>query len=56
MRAARVTRLDGPDAIELADVDEATDDDYSEAIALSRLGWAALAIGTSHAVLDYVVP
>ncbi|MCB0932811.1 MAG: acyl-CoA dehydrogenase family protein [Mycobacterium sp.] len=30
--------------------------DYSEAIALSRLGWAALAVGTSHAVLDYVIP
>jgi alkylation response protein AidB-like acyl-CoA dehydrogenase len=36
--------------------DEATDGDYSEAIALARLGWAALAVGTSHAVLDYVVP
>jgi alkylation response protein AidB-like acyl-CoA dehydrogenase len=40
--------------------DDATDSDhaqdYSEAIALSRLGWAALAVGTSHAVLDYVVP
>ncbi|BCQ10030.1 acyl-CoA dehydrogenase [Mycobacterium heckeshornense] len=36
--------------------DEASDDDYAEAIALSRLGWAALAVGTSHAVLDYVVP
>jgi alkylation response protein AidB-like acyl-CoA dehydrogenase len=36
--------------------DDATDADYSEAIALSRLGWAALAVGTSHAVLDYVVP
>src|ERR1700744_35107 len=36
--------------------DEATEDGYSEAIALSRLGWAALAVGTSHAVLDYVVP
>jgi alkylation response protein AidB-like acyl-CoA dehydrogenase len=36
--------------------DEATDADYSDAIALSRLGWAALAVGTSHAVLDYVVP
>lgn len=34
----------------------ATDQDYSETIALSRLGWAALAVGTSHAVLDYVVP
>jgi len=36
--------------------DEATEADYSEAVALSRLGWAALAVGTSHAVLDYVVP
>jgi alkylation response protein AidB-like acyl-CoA dehydrogenase len=36
--------------------EEATDDDYSEAVALSRLGWAALAVGTSHAVLDYVIP
>ncbi|ORB61934.1 acyl-CoA dehydrogenase family protein [Mycolicibacterium tusciae] len=34
----------------------ASDQDYSEAIALSRLGWAALAVGTAHAVLDYVVP
>jgi len=36
--------------------DAATDRDYSEAIALSRLGWAALAVGTAHAVLDHVVP
>jgi alkylation response protein AidB-like acyl-CoA dehydrogenase len=36
--------------------DGATDQDYSEAIALSRLGWAALAVGTAHAVLDHVVP
>jgi alkylation response protein AidB-like acyl-CoA dehydrogenase len=36
--------------------DGATDGDYSEVVALSRLGWAALAVGTSHAVLDYVVP
>jgi alkylation response protein AidB-like acyl-CoA dehydrogenase len=36
--------------------DNASDSDYSEAIALARLGWAALAVGTSHAVLDYVVP
>ncbi|MEB3022729.1 acyl-CoA dehydrogenase family protein [[Mycobacterium] crassicus] len=36
--------------------DDATDADYSEAVALSRLGWAALAVGTSHAVLDYVMP
>jgi alkylation response protein AidB-like acyl-CoA dehydrogenase len=36
--------------------DGASDEDYSEAIALARLGWAALAVGTSHAVLDHVVP
>ncbi|KJX75579.1 acyl-CoA dehydrogenase family protein [Mycobacterium lepromatosis] len=36
--------------------DDGTDNDYFEAIALARLGWAALAVGTSHAVLDYVVP
>jgi alkylation response protein AidB-like acyl-CoA dehydrogenase len=36
--------------------DEASDSDYTDAIALSRLGWAALAVGTSHAVLDYVIP
>lgn len=36
--------------------DQAGDADYSEAIALSRLGWSALAVGTSHAVLDYVIP
>jgi alkylation response protein AidB-like acyl-CoA dehydrogenase len=36
--------------------EDAPDSDYSEAIALSRLGWAALAVGTSHAVLDYVIP
>ena len=36
--------------------DAATDEDYSEAVALSRLGWASLAVGTAHAVLDHVVP
>ena len=39
---------------DIAEADHATN--YSEAIALSRLGWAALAVGTSHAVLDYVIP
>jgi alkylation response protein AidB-like acyl-CoA dehydrogenase len=48
-------RLGADDA---SDADYARDyaRDYSEAIALSRLGWAALAVGTSHAVLDYVIP
>lgn len=36
--------------------DAAGDTDYSEAIALARLGWSALAVGTCHAVLDYVIP
>jgi alkylation response protein AidB-like acyl-CoA dehydrogenase len=36
--------------------DGATDADYSEAIGLARLGWAALGVGTAHAVLDHVVP
>lgn len=44
-------RLGGEDR---SDLDFAQD--YSEAIAYSRLGWAALAVGTSHAVLDYVIP
>ncbi|MDI3315462.1 MAG: acyl-CoA dehydrogenase family protein [Mycobacterium sp.] len=44
-------RLGGDD---IAPADSARS--YSEAIALCRLGWAALAVGTSHAVLDYVVP
>lgn len=39
------------------DADEATHAaNYSEALALARLGWAALAVGTCHAVLDYVIP
>lgn len=59
-------RAAGLGKIELANVsvplsarlgeDAATDADYSEAVALSRLGWASLAVGTAHAVLDHVVP
>jgi alkylation response protein AidB-like acyl-CoA dehydrogenase len=33
-----------------------TAEDYRECVALSRLGWCALAVGTGQAVLDYVVP
>jgi alkylation response protein AidB-like acyl-CoA dehydrogenase len=29
---------------------------YSECVHLSRIGWCALAVGTSQAVLDYVIP
>ncbi len=29
---------------------------YAESVALGRLGWCALAVGTAQAVLDYVIP
>ena len=29
---------------------------YAECVALSRLGWCALAVGTAQAVLDHVIP
>src|SRR6202043_3671039 len=29
---------------------------YAECVALGRLGWCALAVGTGQAVLDYVIP
>src|SRR5246127_4981905 len=35
---------------------KASDADYLEAVALSRLGWAALAVGAAHAVLDHIMP
>jgi alkylation response protein AidB-like acyl-CoA dehydrogenase len=31
-------------------------EDYADAVRLARLGWAALAVGTGQAVLDYVIP
>ncbi len=60
LRAAALTRVEldrvtVPLAARLGE-EQAGDADYSEAIALSRLGWAALAVGTAHAVLDYVIP
>lgn len=30
--------------------------EYADAIRLARLGWASMAVGTSQAVLDYVIP
>ncbi len=53
-----LNRVSVPLAARLGDDSAGSDyaKDYSEAIALSRLGWAALAVGTCHAVLDYVVP
>ena len=43
--------LGGPD---LSAADRASA--YADIIRLARLGWASLAVGTSHAVLDYVIP
>jgi alkylation response protein AidB-like acyl-CoA dehydrogenase len=35
---------------------EGAADVYADCIRLSRIGWAALALGTGRAVLDYVIP
>jgi alkylation response protein AidB-like acyl-CoA dehydrogenase len=53
LRAAALTRLslDGVTVPESALL--GTADDYRECIRLSRVAWAALALGTSKAVLDY---
>ncbi len=64
LRAAALGRVEldavsVPLSARLGETDAADADlarSYSEAIALSRLGWAALAVGTAHAVLDYVIP
>ena len=54
--ATGTLRLDGvavgPDAL-LGGADPAV---YSECVQRSRIAWAALAVGTSRAVLDYVIP
>lgn len=54
LRAAGLTRLrlDGVVVPETALL--GTTDDYRECVRLSRLAWAALAVGTGRAVLDYV--
>lgn len=38
-----------------SDADERAHE-YADAIRLSRLGWASMAVGTGQAVLDYVIP
>jgi hypothetical protein len=35
---------------------EASPEVFAECVALGRLGWCALAVGTGQAVLDYVIP
>ena len=58
LRAAAMSRLvlDGVRLPESALLGSGDADDYAECIRLSRLGWCALALGTSKAVLDYVIP
>ncbi|MCW2769711.1 MAG: butyryl-CoA dehydrogenase [Aeromicrobium sp.] len=56
LRAAGLSRLVLADVTIPVDaiLGDGTDDDYRECIRLSRLAWAALALGTGRAVLDYV--
>ena len=58
LRAAAMSRLvlDGVRLPESALLGSGDAGDYAECIRLSRLGWCALALGTSKAVLDYVIP
>lgn len=56
IRAAALGQVELDKVVVPLDARLGEDTDYSEAIALSRLGWAALAVGTCHAVLDYVIP
>ncbi|MBV9516010.1 MAG: acyl-CoA/acyl-ACP dehydrogenase [Mycobacteriaceae bacterium] len=59
IRAAALGRVELDVTVPLAarlGEQQAADADYSQAVALARLGWASLAVGTAHAVLDYVVP
>lgn len=62
LRAAGLGRLlltdvTVPETALLGSADSATRaQEYSDAIALARLGWASLAVGTGQAVLDYVIP
>lgn len=58
LRAARTAQvhLDGVALPTSARLGTATDNPYRECVRLSRLGWAALAVGTAQAVVDYVIP
>ncbi|GAA4819247.1 acyl-CoA dehydrogenase family protein [Tomitella cavernea] len=47
----RAALLGGPDTDPAVRAQE-----YSDAVALSRLGWSSLAVGAGQAVLDYVTP
>ncbi len=58
LRAASTGRLllENVPLPEAALLGGASGDIYAECIRLARIGWAALAVGTGKAVLDYVIP
>ncbi len=62
LRAASLGRLNlnavkVPENALLGEVDrDAAAQNYTDVVRLARLGWSALALGTSRAVLDYVIP
>ncbi|HEY8827521.1 MAG TPA: acyl-CoA dehydrogenase family protein [Jatrophihabitantaceae bacterium] len=58
LRTASMARLvlDGVTVPGTAILGAGDADTYADCIRLARLGWSALALGTSKAVLDYVIP
>ncbi|HEY3002969.1 MAG TPA: acyl-CoA dehydrogenase family protein [Kribbellaceae bacterium] len=56
LRAASLSRVVLDDVTVPAGALLARGDAYAECVRLSRLGWCALSLGTSKAVLDYVTP
>jgi len=58
LRAASMARLvlDGVKVPGTAILGAGDADTYADCIRFARLGWSALALGTSKAVLDYVIP
>ena len=56
LRAASLGRI-VLDQVKISESDILGDEQaFEQAIALARLGWCALAVGTCQAVLDYVIP
>jgi hypothetical protein len=56
LRAAALTRVVLEDVTVGAIAALGDADDYLDCVRLSRLAWCALSLGTSQAVLDYVIP
>ncbi len=56
LRAAALSRVVLDETTVPAGALLASDQQYAECVRLSRLGWCALSLGTSKAVLDYVTP